>query len=151
MTLKLKNTLIQIYERDLERLKDEIKLYKKESNLWIVEGRIKNSGGNLCLHIVGNLRYFVGSVLGQTGYKRNRAAEFSEKNISRETLIDLINKTKEEIIGILGKLNEEILSSIYPENIFNEIITTEFFLIHLLTHLNYHLGQINYHRRLIDL
>lgn len=150
MTLKIKNTLVEIIERDLERLKDEIKLYKDETNIWKIDGNIKNSGGNLCLHIVGNLKYFIGSVLGKTGYKRNRTAEFAEKNISRETLIELIEKTNLEVKYVLSKLDEENLSSLYPENIFQKEITTEYFLVHLLTHLNYHLGQINYHRRMID-
>lgn len=43
-----------------------------------------------------------------------------------------------------------MLQQEYPILVFESKTSTEFFLIHLSTHLAYHLGQINYHRRLLD-
>ena len=72
---------------DLEKLKDEISSYDDEKNIWKTTGDINNSPGNLCLHICGNLQHFVGTVLGKTGYVRNRELEFSQKNVSKEGLL----------------------------------------------------------------
>jgi hypothetical protein len=146
----LKETLIEIFERDLNKLKIEISSYSDESNLWIIEKNIKNSGGNLCLHLIGNLNQFICGVIGKSGYIRNREAEFNDKNIPKKILLKSIDDSIENIITILKSMEEEEFQTIYPIDVFNQKMTTGFFLIHLTTHLNYHLGQINYHRRLIS-
>jgi hypothetical protein len=78
----LLQSLVQLFDRDLAKLEEEIKLYPMEESLWKITGDIKNSGGNLCLHLCGNLQHFIGSILGNTGYKRNRDYEFAAKNVS---------------------------------------------------------------------
>lgn len=143
-------TLVKIFTRDLNKLKQEITLYSKESNLWVLEKSIANTAGNLCLHIVGNLNYYIGSVLGNSGYVRERDLEFSLHGFSKDELIDQIDATIYIIKVILEKLSAKDLKNKYPLEVFKEPITTEYFLVHLTTHLSYHLGQINYHRRLLD-
>jgi len=146
----MKEILIQLFERDLEKLKTEITAYKTTSKMWEVSGDISNSAGNLCLHICGNLQHFIGSVLGVSGYKRDRDSEFSRKNIPVDELIKKIDHTSFTVKKTLNDLDVNKLDEIYPINVFGKEMTTAFFLAHLTTHLNYHLGQINYHRRLID-
>ncbi len=141
--------LIQLFQRDLEKLKTEIISYKDENKMWDVAGDIKNSAGNLCLHLLGNLQHYIGAVLGKTGYERNREAEFSSKNVSVEEMLKEIDKTIIIIKKTLSELDEKRLEEIYPINVFGEEMSTGYFLTHLVTHLNYHLGQINYHRRLL--
>jgi len=146
----LRDSLIKIFERDLNRLKTEIQSYKNENKLWIVEESINNSAGNLCLHLLGNLNHFIGAVLGNTGYVRVRENEFATKDIPINALIEKIDELVKIINETVSGLNEKDFDKIYPINVFNNEMTTEFFMIHLTTHLNYHLGQINYHRRLLD-
>ncbi len=141
--------LIQLFERDLNKLTEEISQYPDDSSLWVVKGDIKNSGGNLCLHLAGNLQHFIGAVLGNSGYVRNRDAEFSLKNITRRKLLDEIEATKMSVKDTLEQVSKNDLQKEYPQRVFEEPMTTEYFLLHLLTHLNYHTGQINYHRRLV--
>jgi len=143
-------SLTQIYLRDLEKLKTEISSYKDETKIWEISGHIKNSAGNLCLHLCGNLQHFIGAILGNSGYVRNRDAEFSKKNVPLTELVKEIDETIKVIKLTLESLTDTELNKIYPSNIFGEGTTTFTFLIHLATHLNYHLGQINYHRRLLD-
>ena len=147
----MKNTLIQLFESDLEKLKTEITSYKDEKKMWEVTGELSNSAGNLCLHICGNLQHFIGSVLGISGYKRDRDSEFSRKNIPMDEMIRKIDHTIFTVKKTLNELDVNKLEEIYPINVFGKEMTTEFFLAHLTTHLNYHLGQINYHRRLMDI
>ncbi|MCB0495277.1 MAG: DinB family protein [Cyclobacteriaceae bacterium] len=142
--------LKEIFERDLTQLEKEVNLYKKEGDLWLLPEGISNTAGNLCLHIAGNLQHFVGHVLGGTNYKRDRNAEFSQKNIPVEFLLFEIAAAKKVVSETLDKLTPEQLEANYPEEVFKRPMTTTFFLIHLAAHLNYHLGQINYHRRLLS-
>jgi len=146
----MKPILIQLFQRDLEKLKTEITSYKDEKKIWEVSGEIKNSAGNLCLHICGNLQHFIGAVLGNSGYARDRDSEFSRKNVPVEEMQKDIDETIVIIKKTLMELDESKLEEPYPINVFGNEMTTGFFLAHLTTHLNYHLGQINYHRRLLD-
>jgi len=143
-------SLNKIIQRDLLKLKSEIESYNTESNLWKIEKGIANSAGNLCLHLVGNLKTYIGATLGHIGYVRDRNAEFALKNVSRNELIKQIEETIEVINQVLPTLKDEILEKEYPLLVLKEKTSTEYFLIHLATHLGYHLGQVNYHRRLID-
>ncbi|KAA3609976.1 MAG: DinB family protein [Calditrichaeota bacterium] len=142
-------SLKSLFERDLKRLKKQVELYSDESALWIVDKEINNSAGNLCLHLFGNLQYFIGNVLGDSGYIRDREKEFSVKNISRIDLLSKLQTTQDVVKQTLSGLTEKDLEKIYPEQVLGYEMTTAFFLIHLNGHLNYHLGQINYHRRLL--
>lgn len=144
-------TILQsLFERDLNRLKAEIELYSDEKNLWLIDRNISNSAGNLCLHLIGNLNAFIGAELGNTGYVRHRDLEFSTKDVARKELLEKIDATIEVVRKSLTTVTEEQLETDYPLMVFKEKITTGLFLVHLATHLNYHLGQINYHRRLLD-
>ncbi|WBX99567.1 DinB family protein [Chryseobacterium gambrini] len=143
-------SLKSLFLRDLNKLKQEIESYKNETNLWKTEANISNSAGNLTLHIVGNLSHFVGAVLGNSGYVRNRELEFSLKDIPRMELVQQIEKTIETVTITLDRLSDEDLQKQYPLEPLGYRMTTKYFLIHLFGHLSYHLGQINYHRRLLD-
>ncbi|CAL1518290.1 DinB family protein [Chitinophaga sp. MM2321] len=145
----LVNILINLFERDLSKLEEEIAAYDSEEALWRVPTGIKNSAGTLTLHLCGNLQHFIGAVLGQTGYVRNRELEFSARNIPKEELLLQIGATRRIVLTVILALSPEDLEKIYTERVLaGELTTTGHFLVHLLAHLGYHLGQINYHRRL---
>ena len=143
--------LVQLFIRDIEKLQNEIQLYSNEEILWKVDNDIKNSAGNLAIHLIGNLNHFIGATLGNSGYIRQRDKEFNEKNIPRNLILKQLEEVKQSIEKVLLSLTENNLKGEYPINVFKkDSMTTEYFLIHLYGHLNYHLGQINYHRRLMD-
>ena len=143
-------TLKILFNRDLKRVIKEIEEYNNEVDIWKVKGQINNSAGNLCLHLVGNLNTYIGKELGRTNYIRNRELEFSSKNVSRQELITKVENTIEIINQTLDNLDENFLATEYPILVFDNKTSTEYLLVHLTTHLTYHLGQINYHRRLIE-
>ncbi|MEQ1604845.1 MAG: DUF1572 family protein [Pyrinomonadaceae bacterium] len=145
----LTDVLNKLYERDLAKLKAEIELYSNEAVIWKTSGEITSSAGNLTLHLIGNLKHFIGATLGNSGYVRNRDLEFSDTKVPREVLLTGIDETVEVVTSTLANLTDEDLVRIYPIEVFGEPLTTEFFLVHLAGHLNWHLGQINYHRRLL--
>ena len=146
----LTENLALLFERDILKLKAEINAYQNETTLWITANAINNSGGNLCLHLLGNLQYYIGSVLGHSGYVRNRPEEFSQKNIPVIEMNKTIDQTVSIITNTIRSIPAGILENDYPEKVLENTMTIEYFLLHLLAHLDYHLGQINYHRRLLD-
>ncbi|CAN5686570.1 hypothetical protein BH20ACI4_BH20ACI4_17190 [soil metagenome] len=143
----LNETLIEIYERDLQKVIGEIKLYKTDEDLWKLENGISNSGGNLALHLIGNIKHFFGANLGKTGYKRERDLEFSDKNVSRDDIVENLENTILVLKETLSNLSDEDFDKDYPEELGGKSNKTLAIIIHMLTHLNFHLGQINYHRR----
>jgi hypothetical protein len=145
----LRKILTELYERDLGKLKDEIVQYADEADLWKTGGEITNPAGNLCLHLTGNLKHFFGAVIGGTGYVRDRDLEFANKNVSKAEMLADIDATRNVVLSTLAGMTEEDFEKVYPIEVFGKPMTTGYFFTHLTTHFNYHLGQINYHRRLI--
>lgn len=149
----MKSAFIQdlkhIFHRDLGRLHHEIAAYQQEAQLWIVDKHINNCAGNLCLHLIGNLNTYIAADLGGSGYIRQRDAEFNQKDVPQAVLLAQINATQIAVSEALDQLNPAMLEQPFPKVVFKTPMTTAFFLIHLTTHLTYHLGQINYHRRLL--
>jgi len=144
------DALIKLFRRDLEKLKVEIDAYQTEDNLWISNDMISNSAGNLALHLVGNLNHFIGATLGNSGYVRLRDLEFSLKNVPKTELKIQIDETITMVNSVLNTLTEDDLQKEYKRRVSEDYMTTEFFLVYLTIHLSYHLGQVNYHRRLLD-
>ena len=141
--------ITNFFERDLDKLKEEISLFKNEEDIWKIKEGITNSAGNLTTHLLGNLNHFIGKTLGHTDYVRKRDEEFSVKNIPREKLISDINSLKDVIKISLSNLSEEDLKKEFPVKIQEQTFTTQNMLIYLLAHFNYHLGQVNYLRRML--
>jgi uncharacterized damage-inducible protein DinB len=135
--------------RDLRSLDQQVAAYPDDESLWITAPGISNSAGNLVLHLTGNLRHFFGATFGDTGYMRDRAAEFATKSLSREALRREIAAAIDDVETSLGRIDESQLDRAYPLAIAERQVRTADFLAHLAVHLTYHLGQIDYHRRLL--
>ena len=144
------NELIKLYERDLDKLEKEIKAFDNEENLWRITGDIRNPAGNLCLHLCGNLNTFIGQQLGQSGYVRNREFEFKGKDVPQSELIDQVKSTKNMVTSVLKNIQPEDFSKPYPLNFLGYEMTVGYCLTHLYGHFSYHLGQINYLRRILE-
>ena len=128
----MKEALIELYSRDILKVRDEISNYKDEKMLWVTAADISNSAGNLCLHLVGNLNHFIGALLGKTGYIRERDMEFSLKNIPATELISMIEKTKEVVVSSLSAITDKDLELDFPQKVFDKLHRTDFMLLHLL-------------------
>lgn len=142
--------LKMLFSRDLQKLKTEIELYQNEETIWHTERGIANSAGNLCLHLIGNLNTYLGAEFGKTNYVRHRDLEFSTKGTPRQELVRMIEETISTVSRSLDNVSEAQLADDYPTLVFEKPTSTAYLLMHLTTHLTYHLGQVNYHRRLLD-
>ena len=139
-----------LYERDIRKLIEEINLFKSEENLWKTQGSIKNSSGNLALHIIGGLNHLVGATLLHTGYVRDRDQEFASKGIARKQLVANLEDLVPMINQALNQLTSEQMDSPYPIFFDKDNATHSYVFTQLLLHLNYHLGQVNYLRRILE-
>ena len=140
--------LMALFKRDLEKLIAELEAYSDENKLWVLAGEIKNPAGNLVLHLHGNLNMFVGKILGKLEFVRDREAEFSHSNVPRAELMAMV-ATSAMLEQVLPTLSEADLTATYPLEVLGYPMTSGYFLFHLYGHLNWHLGQVNYHRRLV--
>jgi hypothetical protein len=140
---------LEFFLRDLNKVKEEITLYKNESDLWVLKGEIQNSAGTLALHLIGNIKHFIGAHIGHTGYVRDRDREFSDRNIPREKLISELQEAISVVEKVLPTIKDEDFSKEFPVEMYGAKRNTGYIILSLSTHLCYHLGQINYHRRLV--
>lgn len=142
-------TFQHFFLRDVDKLIAEIELFPSEESLWLTGGDVKNPAGTLGLHIAGNLQHFFGAVLGGTGYVRNRDLEFSARGVPKREIIAGLETAKKVVAEVLESKSDAQLNDIFPANHFGENRSTLHALLHLLSHLSYHLGQVNYLRRLV--
>jgi hypothetical protein len=141
--------LSRLIRRELASLRDELLAYPDERAMWEVPKGLPNSGGNLALHLVGNLRFFIGAQLGSTGYVRDRDAEFAKRGVPRAEVIAGIEAAADEVTRTLATLDASQLDKPFPVEVGGNRIQTGLFLQHLASHLAYHLGQVDYHRRVV--
>ena len=143
----LNNILANFYQRDIGKLVEELNLFRNEENLWKTHGSVKNSCGNLALHIIGGMNFLIGSTLAQTGYVRNRDQEFSKKNVERNEIVAQL----EALIPFISKMITAVdMDAEYPLMFDDAKRTNGYVLTQLALHLNYHLGQVNYLRRILE-
>lgn len=143
----LNNILAGFYERDIRKLIEELNLFQNEANLWKTRGSVKNASGNLALHIIGGMNYLIGATLAHTGYVRNRDQEFTRKGVARQ---DLVTQLEDLIPLIVQTVNTIDMNAEYPRMFDDEKRSNSYVLIQLSLHLNYHLGQVNYLRRVLE-
>lgn len=146
----LNNILADLYERDLRKLIEEINLFRDEEDLWKTLGDIKNPSGNLVLHLVGGLSHFIGALLANTGYVRDRDLEFSKKGVERKELVAQVEKLIPIVTKTLNGLTQQQMEGEFPVMFDGKNNPGTYVLVRLLAHLGYHLGQVNYLRRALE-
>jgi len=141
--------LAALFARDIERLMQELRAFPDTESIWKTAPGVSNAAGTLALHLEGNLREYIGRQLGQIAYTRNRPLEFSARGLARDEVIARLEAVKASIPAVIAALSNEQLGATYPENVLKTPLSTRQFLMHLLGHLNYHLGQVDYLRRFV--
>jgi hypothetical protein len=149
MSITVVSNIRIIALRDLHDARREVEAYPDEASLWKTAPGITNPGGNLALHLAGNMQHYFGTVLGKSSYVRQRSAEFSERGLSRAEVLRRLDEAIAEVDDALRHMTDEQLSEPFPERVGDMRLLTGQFLIHCLAHMGYHLGQLDYHRRMV--
>jgi hypothetical protein len=148
-TVSLQDTVSYMLQRELAAVKRSVEAYPDDATLWVHPQGLPNAGGTIALHVAGNLQHYLGAKLGKSGYVRNRDAEFARRGVSREDIIAELDAAAAAIDRGIGAVTDDVLTSAYPEQMGGKSVRTGDFLVHLLAHLAYHLGQLDYHRRVV--
>ena len=143
----LSNDLAALFARDLTRLVQELEAFPDTAALWLTAPGVTNAAGTLALHLEGNHREYIGRQLGQVAYTRDRSLEFSRRGVEQAELVARLTAVRDSVPEMLRSLSDEALAATFPEAMFGSPMSTVQVLIHLNGHLNYHLGQIDYLRR----
>jgi hypothetical protein len=141
--------LATLYARDLTRLRQQVDAFPDTDSLWQVRPGIVNAAGTLVLHLEGNLREYIGRQLGRRAYVRDRAVEFATRGVERAELSRRAAALGTEVPSVLAELTDADLDATFPEDVLGMPMSSRQFLVHLSGHLNYHLGQIDYVRRIV--
>jgi uncharacterized damage-inducible protein DinB len=147
--MNLQDSIRAILLRELRTVQRELEAYDRDEDIWALPPGISNSAGTLALHVAGNLQSFVGTTLGDTRYVRDRPAEFARRDVPRAELLAELDRAVEAVSTTLDALPDGKVGEPFPQNLRNIQITTGDFLLHLSAHLAFHVGQIDYHRRLV--
>ena len=145
----LRSAISTVLLRELGAVRRSIEAYPDDTSLWAERPGIPNAGGTLALHVAGNLRHFVGLRLGQIAYARDRDAEFSRRDATRAAIVAEIDAAREAVERALAATSDTMFEAPYPEPVAGRNVSTGAFLVHLVAHLAYHLGQLDYHRRVV--
>jgi septum formation protein len=149
----LPRTLAALFQRELGTLARQLRAYPDAEAIWSHPPGTPNPAGTLALHLSGNLRHFLGAVLGNDGYQRDRAREFEARGLPLSTLLEEVEAAREVAVQVLAALDPAALARPWPGPLPSPPggpggpVSTEAFLLHLLSHLAYHLGQVDQHRR----
>ena len=147
--MSVARSLAILFARDLTRLSQEIAAFPDDATLWRTPAGITNSAGNLVLHLEGNLREYVGRIVGGHAYMRDRPQEFALRDLSRAELLSRVDALQQLICSTVAGLSAEQLASDYPVVVLEKPMTVQQFVIHLYGHLSWHLGQIDSTRRVL--
>lgn len=145
----VRSTVRAMLLRELAGVRRTVEAYPDDASVWATMPGLPNAGGTLVLHLAGNLQHYLGAVLGHSGYQRDRGAEFSRRDVPRPLLLAELDAAKRAIERGIDSTSDDALATPYPELIAGRTVLTGDFLLHLATHLAYHLGQLDYHRRAV--
>ena len=143
-------TIRTLLLRDLASFQQQLEAYPDERLIWATPPGITNSAGTLALHAAGNLQHFIGARLGNTGYVRDRPAEFGSRDVPRADVLADLARAIEAVGATLTTLDPAVLETEHPDSFTaGKRVSVGVLLGHLATHLTYHLGQVDYHRRVV--
>ena len=149
MPIPIADDVVALLTRELEGFQREILLFPDDESVWQAKAGVANSAGNLALHVAGNIQYFIGAVLGGTGFVRDRDREFGARSGSRDEIIAELGKALDVVRTVLPRLTSEQLDAVFSAHRTATAVSTRRFLLHLCTHAAFHVGQAGYLRRIV--
>lgn len=104
-----------------------------------------NSFGNLVLHIDGNLNYYLGAQILQTGYVRNRDLEFAPVDFGDKTAtLKQLSDTVDMVVRSLAQQSESDWSKTYQAVGVDDIDNRFEMYLRCAAHFHHHIGQMTY-------
>lgn len=116
-----------------------------EDQFWRNPFSYGNSVGHLVLHLTGNLSYYIGARIAETGYVRNRDLEFSEsRRPSKAEVLGRFDATIAMVIATIERQSEADWTTPYSAEREPEAKNRFTAVFRCAVHFYHHVGQINY-------
>ena len=116
-----------------------------EEQFWHNPFAFGNSVGHLVLHLTGNLSYYIGARVAETGYQRNRDLEFTEtRSPSKSDVLRKFDETIAMVIATIERQSETDWTIAYTAEREPEAKDRFTIFLRCAVHLYHHVGQINY-------
>ena len=104
-----------------------------------------NSVGHLLLHLTGNLSYYIGARIADTGYVRDRNREFTEtQRPPKEQVLREFDRTIALVVATIRKLSAEDWTLEYSAELEPEAKDRFAAFLRCAGHAYHHVGQIIY-------
>lgn len=104
-----------------------------------------NSVGHLVLHLTGNLSYYIGTRIAETGYIRNRDLEFTEtRKLPKDEVLKKFDDTVAMVANTIRKQRPEDWMKAYSAERESEAKERFMILLRCAGHAYHHVGQIVY-------
>jgi uncharacterized damage-inducible protein DinB len=131
----------QDYARRVHALAEQL----SEEQFWRKPYSYGNSFGHLALHLIGNLNYYIGAQIAQTGYVREREREFTERNPPpKQEVLRQVDEAVELVVKTLAAQTAETWSQPY-QAVGAETSKDRFSIfLRCAAHFHHHVGQMIY-------
>jgi uncharacterized damage-inducible protein DinB len=152
MERTLESTVLHIFRtRVLQDFPQQIRScldVLNDGEIWWRPNEKANSIGNLILHLIGSVRFYLVQAIGENEFVRDRPAEFAERTqIPREQLLQRFDELIGDVDAVTAKLTPEQMMQ--TTNRAGKTTTYAQILIHVMIHLSAHVGQIVYITKLL--
>ena len=144
ISVTVTNELSRYYQEIADKI-TELVVPLTDDQLWTRPYPYGNSIGHLLLHLTGNLSYYVGTEIAQTGYVRNRPLEFSDPSRQRkEVVLKKFHQAIAMVRASLAQQKGDDLSVAYIAKGMEHADTRFYAFLNCAAHLSHHRGQIIY-------
>ena len=132
--------------RDFARRVHALSEKLSEEQFWTKPYPYGNSFGHLTLHIIGNLNYYIGAEIVNTGYVRDREREFTEDSPpSKEEVLRRLAEAVDLVEATLETQTAETWSNAYRAAGAADFVKDRFSIfLSCAAHFHHHIGQMVY-------
>jgi hypothetical protein len=116
-----------------------------DEQFWKKPFAFGNSFGHLTLHLTGNLNYYIGTQIAGTGYVRDRPREFTEKERpAKEEVLRRFVTAVAMVVRTIQAQSESDWEQSYGAKGEEDAKNRLTIVLRCLTHLDHHIGQMQY-------
>lgn len=141
--LTLSSVLADRYTQNAARIR-ELAAPLSNGQFWQKPFSFGNSFGHLVLHLTGNLSYYIGAQIAQTGYVRDRPREFNDPNPpSKEEALHRFDDAVAMVIKTVRAQSSEDWSAEYS-GVGTMARNRLDMIVQCAAHMQHHIGQMIY-------
>jgi hypothetical protein len=116
-----------------------------EEQFWRKPYPYGNSFGNLVLHLTGNLNYYIGAQIANTGYVRERELEFAGNQTRlKGEVLRYLDEAVRTVVESIRAQTQESWEDDYTAVGVDDVTNRIGIFLRCATHFHHHIGQMTY-------